>query len=134
MQRIAPCGNDCLACLRYIATQSNDISKLNEVAELWNRVGWRDEVVSPEEIKCYGCSSVNFCRYEIQKCASEKKIDNCGSCNDYPCNLSTRSFEQTKKYAQSIKDICTEKEYQQFTGAFFSKKENLDKVRNNRRK
>lgn len=134
MQKIAPCGNDCLACLRYIATQSNDISKLKEVAELWNRVGLRDKVVSPEEIKCYECSSVNFCRYGIQKCASEKKIDNCGRCNNYPCNLSTRSFEQTNKYAESIKKICTEEEYQQFMAAFFSKKENLDEVRNNRQK
>ena len=81
---------------------------------------------------CNGCSSLNFCRYEIQKCASENEVDNCGNCEDYPCDLSIRSFEQTKIYAESTKGKCTEEEYKCFTIAFFSKQENLDGIRNKR--
>jgi hypothetical protein len=132
MQKIASCGNDCFVCPRYIATQSGDVIRLKEVAELWNRLGWRDTVVSPEEIMCYGCSSSNFCRYGIQRCASEREVDNCGNCKDYPCNLTIRSFGQTKIYAESIKEKCTEEEYQSLKVAFSSKKENLDEVRNKR--
>lgn len=127
IQKIASCGNDCFVCPRYIASQSGDVIKLKEVAELWNRLGWRDIVVSPEEIMCYGCSSSNFCRYGIQRCASEKKINNCGNCIDYPCDLTIRSFEQTQKYSDFIMGKCTEEEYQCFKMAFFSKKENLDR-------
>jgi len=134
MQKIASCGNDCFVCPRYIATQSGDVNRLKKVAELWNRVGWRDTVVSPEEIMCIGCSSSNLCRYEIKRCTSEKEVDNCASCKDYPCDLTIRSFEQTKIYAESIKGKCTEEEYESFTIAFFSKKENLDGIRNKRLK
>ena len=132
MQKIAFCGNDCFVCPRYIATQSGDVIRLKEVAELWNRLGWRDTVVSPEEIMCYGCSSSNFCRYGIQRCASEKIVDNCGNCNDYPCDLTIRSIEQTQMYVESIKEKCTEEEYQCLKIAFYFKQENLDRIRNRR--
>ena len=129
MQKIASCGNNCIVCPRYIATQNGDVSKLKEVAELWNRLAWRETVVSPEEIMCYGCSTSNSCRYGIKSCTSEKKIDNCGNCKDYPCDLTITSFEQTQKYSEIIKGNCTETEYQYFKIAFFSKKENLDRIR-----
>lgn len=132
MQKIVSCGNDCFVCPRYIATQSGDVIRLKAVAELWNKLGWRDTVVSSEEIMCYGCSTSTFCRYGIQKCAFEKKVDNCGNCKDYPCILTSKSIEQTQMYVESIKEKCTEEEYKCFKIAFFSKKENLDKAWNKR--
>lgn len=128
MNKMASCGNDCFACPRYVATQSGDVIRLKEIAELWNRLGWRDKAVSPSEIMCYGCSSSNFCRYGIQRCASEKIVDNCGNCKDYPCELTFRSIEMTQMYVKNIKGKCTEEEYQWFKIAFFSKKENLDRT------
>lgn len=126
MKKLAYCGNDCAVCPRYTATQSSDVLKLNEVAKLWNQLGWRDTIVSSEEIRCNGCFSSNFCRYGIQKCASEKKVDNCGKCKEYPCNLTLKTFEQTHIYAESVKRKCSDEEYQFFMTAFFSKKVNLD--------
>jgi hypothetical protein len=128
MQKLAYCGNDCTVCPRYIATQISDVLKLNEVAELWYKLGWRDKIVPVEEITCYGCSSSNFCSYGIQKCASEKNVDNCGKCNDYPCNLSLKTFERTQIYTESIKGKCSDELYQCLMTAFFLKKENLDKA------
>ena len=49
--KIASCGNDCNECPRYIATQSGDKEQLKEVAVLWRRVGYRDKIVSQEEIE-----------------------------------------------------------------------------------
>lgn len=129
MKKLAFCGNDCSVCPRYTATQSGDISRLKAVAKLWYQLKLRDTIVSPEEIKCNGCSSSSFCRYGIHKCAFEKKVENCGDCKDYPCDLTVRSFEQTQKYAESISGKCTEEEYQSFEMAFFSKKKNLDKAK-----
>lgn len=126
MKDIAFCGNDCAMCPRYTATQSGDVLKLNEIAILWHQLGWRDTIMSAEEIMCYGCSSSNFCRYRIQKCASENKVNNCGKCNDYPCILTLKMFEQTQLYAENVKKKCSDEEYQCLMTAFFSKKANLD--------
>ncbi|AFM40976.1 hypothetical protein Desaci_2001 [Desulfosporosinus acidiphilus SJ4] len=126
MEEIAFCGNNCTACPRYTATVSGDILRIKAVAELWYRLGYRDTIVSVDEIMCYGCPTSSFCRYEIQQCASEKKVNNCGSCKEYPCYLMIKCFEQTQKYAESLKWKCTEKEYRCLEIAFFSKKENLD--------
>ena len=127
MKKLAYCGNDCAVCPRYTATQSSDVMKLNEVAKLWNQLGWRDTIVSSEEIICNGCSSSNFCRYGIQPCATENAVDNCGKCQNYPCNLTFKSFEQTEIYAESVRRKCSDEEYQCLKIAFFSKKKNLDK-------
>ncbi|GAB6152908.1 hypothetical protein JCM17380_16580 [Desulfosporosinus burensis] len=128
MQKLAFCGNDCVVCPRYTATQSSDVLKLNAVAKLWNQLGLREAIESPEKIMCYGCSSSSFCRYGIQQCATENAVDNCGKCQGYPCNLTFKSFEQTEIYAESIKRKCSDEEYQRLKKAFFYKKENLDKA------
>jgi len=48
---VAACGNDCAACPRNTATVSGGALRLREVAELWYRLGWRDRVVSADDIK-----------------------------------------------------------------------------------
>ena len=129
IKKLAFCGNDCSECPRYIATEKGDISILEKVAELWNRLGWRDTIVSPKEISCHGCSTSCFCSYGIQQCASNKEIDNCGMCTSYPCDLSLKSFEQTKIYSESIKGKCNDEDYQRCYVAFFLKKDYLDNAR-----
>lgn len=128
MLKLALCGNDCNTCLRYIATQSGDIEQLREVAAIWRRRGWRDHVVPPEEMVCYGCLSANWCRYSIRECALEKSVDNCGTCNDYPCDKVLEMFERAKSYAESMKEKCLKEEYEYLLQLAQSKKENLDRV------
>jgi len=128
MLKLASCGNDCNFCPRYTATQSDDVERLKEVAALWNRVGWRDVVVSPEEMVCYGCSSANWCRYDIRKCVLEKKVDNCGECKGYPCENVLKTFEQTELYAKDCREKLSKEDYERFHKAFFSKSENLDRA------
>ena len=67
MSRIlAACGNDCSACPRYVAhPYEKSPEELRHTAELWMRIGYRDRVVSNEEIACTGCKPENWCRYQV---------------------------------------------------------------------
>jgi len=129
MLELAFCGDDCNVCPRYSATQSGDVEKLTKVAALWKRAGLRDESVSPEEMACYGCATVQWCRYDdVRKCAQTKGISNCGKCDNYPCEKITKVFEQTGHYAKECKKNCSKDEYEYLQKAFFSKKTRLDKI------
>lgn len=135
MPKIGVCGDDCNYCPRYIATRSNEKSKLMAVAELWMRAGFRDRIVEPEELKCVGCSPKNNCAYREQlSCALEKKLSNCGECLDYPCGLAKKSFDKTKGHEESCRNNCSPNEYGLLRKAFFAKKENLDKINQKMRK
>lgn len=50
-RKITLCGDNCIECPRYNAHSEEE---LRNVAELWYRMGWRDHIVSNEEIKCEG--------------------------------------------------------------------------------
>jgi len=58
----------------------------------------------------------------------EKKIENCGKCGSYPCDRIENAFEITRNNVEKYKDILSKEDYQIFVKAFFSKKDNLDKV------
>ena len=68
MDRIlAACGNDCLACPRYVMhPYEKSEEELHHTAELWMKIGYRDHVVTNEEIACTGCKPENWCRYHVQ--------------------------------------------------------------------
>lgn len=134
MRKLAFCGNDCDECPRYLATKSNNEKVLQETALLWHRLGYRDRVVSPQEITCQGCTPSNWCRHEITKCVVKKQVDNCGECEFYPCPTILETFERTEAFAKESKKICSQEDYARLRKAFFLKKENLDKIYNDCRK
>ncbi len=120
---IAACGNDCSACPRHIPKTEEE---LRHTAELWMKIGYRDHIVSNDEISCTGCKINNWCRYHVIQCTTEKNIPNCGKCEEYPCANLKECFEVTKSFAPSCKKACDEEEYEVLQSAFFEKKENLD--------
>ena len=123
-QIIAPCGDDCSVCPKYTA-QSNE--ELQRVAELWCRAGWRDKIVSPEEVKCSGCSSYRSCTYGLIDCLNEKNIQKCNQCSDFPCEKIDRMPETTKQYEQPCREMCSDEEFIVLKKAFFEKEINLRK-------
>lgn len=128
-EQIAVCGNNCRECPRYTATASGDPSELETVAALWHEMGFRDTVVSPDEISCNGCDSSSPCVHGVRQCAEKRGIDSCGLCSDYPCILVEEMFEKAIEH----KAICKEQwglHYSVFKRAFFNKKENLDIINN----
>jgi hypothetical protein len=129
MQYLGVCGDDCSLCPRYMATQSNDIEQLKKVASLWYRAGFRDSLVSAEEMACHGCQSAKTCAFgDLKNCAKKRNIHNCGECPDYPCSMIQKVFQQVKTVAETCRMKCSDTEFQQLQNAFFSKKERLDHI------
>jgi hypothetical protein len=129
---LAACGNDCNACPRYLATRSGDRDKLYRVARLWNRIGYRERVVSPEEIACHGCASSNWCRYGIRQCAIQRGVNDCGECNEFLCRNIVDTIEKTLTFERRVKESCSDDEFELLHKAFFLKRENLERARRKR--
>lgn len=123
---LAACGNDCAVCPRYVAPPYEKTEEqLQHTAELWMKIGYRDHIVSNEEISCTGCKVDNWCRYKVAACVQEKGIENCGQCELYPCDNMKECFEVTSSFAPSCKQVCTDEEYDTIRRAFFEKEKNL---------
>lgn len=123
---LAACGNDCSACPRYIAhPYEKTEEELRHTAELWLKIGYRDRLVSNEEISCTGCKPENWCRYHIIKCCERKNIRNCSECSEFPCKNMADCFSVTKSFEPGCREVCNDEEYRQLKKAFFEKEENL---------
>lgn len=130
MERIlAACGNDCSACPRYVVPPYEKTEEeLRHTAELWMKIGYRDRVVSSEEISCYGCRPENWCRFNVAKCCEQKGIATCGACPNYPCRTIKDCFEVTRSFEPMCRKVCTKEEYEQIKKAFFEKEQNLNAI------
>jgi hypothetical protein len=127
---IGVCGDNCEVCPRYVATMTGDVGELRKVAEMWFRIGWRDSIVSVEEISCTGCRSLNLCRYDqLRRCAWGKESNTCGECADYPCRAVEEVFVATERYANICRERLSSQDYRRFDEAFFSKQRTLDRIR-----
>ena len=123
---IAACGNNCAACPRYTAhPYEKTDEELHHTAELWMRIGYRDHVVTNEEIACYGCKPENWCRYRVIKCCEDHGIKTCGECSEYPCDNIRECFAVTKSFEPMCRQVCTDDEYKRLEKAFFEKEKNL---------
>lgn len=123
-EKITLCGDNCLECPRYNARSE---AELRAVAELWHRVGWRDRVVSNEEIRCTGCSFHKQCTYGLVECTEEHGVGKCNQCPKFPCEKIECMLERSEQYRQRCKGICSPEEYEALEKAFFNKAENLQK-------
>ncbi|MCR4646018.1 MAG: DUF3795 domain-containing protein [Oscillospiraceae bacterium] len=127
---IAACGNDCAACPRYTVPpyEKTEVA-LHHTAELWQKIGYRETVVSNDEIACTGCRPENWCRYRVAGCCAEKGITTCAECPDYPCANMQECFAVTLSFAPQCRAVCTDAEYDQLRKAFFEKEQNLNALK-----
>ena len=83
---VAPCGIVCTDCLAYLATQSDDMEKLQEIAEKWST---ETQTYEANDLVCDGCFSDRlhaFCvDCEARRCAIQKELSVCSICSMYPC-------------------------------------------------
>ncbi len=127
---IAPCGNDCAACPRYAAHPCEKTEEeLRHTAGLWMKIGYRDRIVTNEEISCTGCKPENWCRYHVVGCCEDKGIKSCAECGAYPCANLKDCFSVTKSFEPRCRQVCTQKEYDALRRAFFEKEQNLKELR-----
>lgn len=129
---IAACGNDCSACPRYVGfSYKKTEEELHHTAESWAKIGYRDHVVSNEEIACTGCKPENWCRYHVVKCCENEGIKTCAQCAEYPCENLKECFAVTRAFMTKCRQVCTDEEFEQLQKAFFEKEKNLEEIRKN---
>jgi len=96
--------------------------------ELWVRLGLRDSTFTAQDMACYGCKPENRCAYsELRACANNKLIENCGLCNEYPCELFNTALEASETLQQKIDSLHTGG-VEAIKKAFLSKRSNLDRI------
>ena len=126
MKILAACGNDCSVCPRYTAPPYEKTGEeLQHTAELWMKIGYRDHVVTNDEIACSGCRPENRCRYRVIKCCAEKGIKTCAACPAYPCETMKECFAVTRSFEPKCREVCSDAEYEILKRAFFEKEQNL---------
>ena len=123
-EKITLCGDNCMACPRYNAHSDDE---LKAVAQLWYKVGWRECVVSNEDIVCNGCSSHKKCTYQLVECTKEHGVNKCNQCSEFPCDKIRDMLERSGEYKRKCKEICSDQEYIILEKAFFDKENNLKK-------
>ena len=124
-EKITLCGDNCMECPRYNARSDTE---LRAVAELWHRVGWRDVIVSNEEIRCTGCTSHKQCTYQLVECTKAHDVQKCNQCPEFPCEKITAMLERSKEYQKKCRQVCSKEEYIVLEKAFFEKERNLRKL------
>ncbi|NHI92603.1 MAG: DUF3795 domain-containing protein [Candidatus Lokiarchaeota archaeon] len=129
MNKIACCGDDCTCCLSYIGTKNNDMKLLKKMGKILHEIGWREQILPPQNIKCNGCSFMIKCEYGIKECCEQKEIDNCGYCDKYPCAKNKLAFQKNEIDEKKCKSLLSDEDFMMFKKAFFCKKENLSKLR-----
>lgn len=118
IEKITLCGDNCLECPRYLAKTEEEKKK---VAELWYRVGWRDKIVSADEISCNGCSSHKQCTYNLVECVKKNGVEKCSQCREFPCEKITSMLRRSFEYKKKCKEVCSKEEYTMLEKAFFRK-------------
>ena len=78
----APCGLYCGVCGIYIAHRDDNLKFKERLTQVYN--------VGVDDIKCKGCLSDEpfvYCQTcAIKKCTSDKVIEGCHQCSDFPCS------------------------------------------------
>lgn len=123
-EKITLCGDNCLECPRYNARSDEE---LKAAAELWYRIGWRECVVSNDEIKCTGCSSHKECTYQLVDCVKKHNVEKCNQCGVFPCEKISDMLKRSAEYRKKCREVCSEEEYSILEKAFFDKENNLKK-------
>ena len=125
-QTMGMCGDNCLCCPRYVATQSGKAEEFEKVKELWVRLGLRGPDSSAQDMACPGCAPENNCAYpELRSCVYARGIEKCGSCEAFPCSLVDAALEKSERLRCQAAVVCTPEEMELLRKAFFSKRQNL---------
>ena len=117
------CGDDCAVCPRFLARTEEE---LRETAEFWYRAGWRDRVVSGEEIRCAGCGSRKTCGFMILPCTREHGVSACRECPAFECGRVRDTYARSEAKKRQCERACeTPEEFQMLCRAFYEKEKNM---------
>ena len=100
---ISVCGDDCAVCPRYLAETDEE---LHETALFWHRVGWRDDVVSNEEIRCTGCGCRPSCSFALLACVNAHGVKQCRECPKFECAKITEMLKNSDVKKGACEAAC----------------------------
>ncbi len=101
-KNIAYCGYDCEKCPVHKATKNKDLDFLKQIV-ITPGITYLEQTL--ENLGCLGCldkNTVNFMCSSclIRNCNINKSINNCGYCEEFPCdklnNISNETMEILK--------------------------------------
>ena len=122
---ISVCGDDCAVCPRYLARTDEE---LHETAVFWFETGWRDHVVSNEEIKCTGCGCRATCSFMLLPCTKEHNVAMCYECTDFICDKVSDTLNGSNEKMIRCRENCeSDREFELFKRAFYEKEKNMRK-------
>lgn len=117
------CGDDCAVCPRYLARTEEE---LRETAIFWAKAGWRDHVVSSEEIRCKGCGTRGACSFMLLPCVRAHQVDACRACAENPCGKIHDMLARSAQKKEQCRDACeNDAEFRMLCRAFYEKETNL---------
>ena len=119
---IMPCGDNCAYCPLHLAQTDED---LRRAAEIWFKLGTTKELLTAENIRCYGCETRHAC--SVKKCIKRRGVEKCVLCPDFPCEMISPPPEKAEEHKKKYREICTDAEYEMYCKAFFEKEANLRK-------
>ena len=124
IMKISLCGDDCFKCPRYLAKSDEELQR---VAELWYRAGYRNHVVSNDEIRCSGCYPGKQCGYGLTECTNAHGVEKCNQCPEFQCDKLREMLRRSACSQEQCKEVCSPAEYAKLKAAFFNKENNLRK-------
>ena len=117
------CGDDCAVCPRYLARTEEE---LHETAVFWYRAGWRDHVVTNDEIRCAGCGTRASCSFMLLPCTREHGVDQCRECPGYVCDRVRSAWDRSAVKKERCERACdTPEEFAMLCRAFYEKERNM---------
>lgn len=120
---LSVCGDDCAVCPRYLAKTDEE---LHQTAVFWHKAGWRDHVVSNDEIRCAGCGTRGSCAFMLMPCLRKKGLDRCTDCGEHPCEkIASMLVRSAQKEAQCHAACGEERFFAMMKRAFYEKEKNL---------
>lgn len=120
---ISVCGDDCAVCPRFLAKTDEE---LHETAVFWQKAGWRDHVVTNEEIRCTGCGCRPNCSFMLLPCTIEHGVTMCHECGEFQCEKVKKTLSGSNEKMIRCKEACeSEKEFELLKRAFYEKEKNM---------
>ncbi|MEJ2252401.1 MAG: DUF3795 domain-containing protein [Candidatus Lokiarchaeota archaeon] len=101
---IAYCGINCGECDIYLAPSNLKISEdlVKKFKGMWDNV-------KPEDFHCDTCKgNLSLCwteKCEIRDCCTEKKIEFCSQCNQFPCEVLKNWSKKSERYAEALERL-----------------------------
>ena len=120
---ISVCGDDCAVCPRYLA---QTVEELHETAVFWYRAGWRDRVVSNDEIRCTGCGCRPACSFMLLPCTRAHGVGACRDCPEFECDKVRDTYERSEAKKRQCESACdSPEEFRMLCRAFYEKERNM---------